>query len=137
MGRKRIPSFADYMTTERQRIQSRRLDLNTNHAADIVNANAPFELYPNPHPTSTKLPYAALLLHGLFDCPFTMREIGTALQQQGIASKALLLPGHGTVPADLLTVSYQDWATAVHYGVNILEQEAEKIILIGYSTGAA
>jgi esterase/lipase len=94
-----------------------------------ITANSPFELRPS-QPTA-----GALLIHGLLDCPFSLRDIGHRLQQSGILSRAVLLPGHGTQPSDLLTVTYQDWIESVRYGIESLRQECDTIYLIGFSTG--
>lgn len=39
-----------------------------------------------------------LLLHGMSDSPYSMRALGTALNQHGYHVIALRLPGHGTAP---------------------------------------
>jgi esterase/lipase len=49
---------------------------------------------------------------------------------------SVLLPGHGTVPGDLLHVNYQDWADVVDYGVNNLSQQVNHVYLLGYSLGS-
>jgi esterase/lipase len=121
-------------------IAKRRSDLNQsqpNHQL-ILEANAPYELYPEqPLRSNTRLKFGVLLLHGLLDCPFSLKDIGLSLQKQGILCRAILLPGHGTKPDDLLHVTYQDWIHAVQYGIESLRQEVEHLYLIGYSTGAA
>ncbi|TAK77066.1 MAG: hypothetical protein EPO11_03190 [Gammaproteobacteria bacterium] len=124
--------FAEYISRCRETIAAYRTDL------VAINANSPFELYP-PQPilASRKLKYGVLLIHGLLDCPFSLKDIGLRLQAQGILSRAILLPGHGVRPSDLLHVSYQDWIDTVRYGIDSLRQEVEHIFLIGYSTGAA
>lgn len=132
--------FSDYIAKSRAIIESRRSDLQSATPAEadkIINANSPFELYPaNPIVSGSKLKYGALLIHGLFDSPFSMRDIGTSLQAQGILSRAILLPGHGTKPQDLLQISYHDWIQATRYGVESLRKEVEQVFLVGYSTGA-
>lgn len=132
--------FYEYIDSCRAHIEERRLDLGNmpQQAEIIITANTPYELYP-PHPiqSGTRLKYGALLIHGLLDSPFTLRDIGTHLQAQGIFSRSILLPGHGTQPSDLLQISYQDWIRAVQRGVDSLRQEVDQLFLIGYSTGAA
>jgi len=134
--------FSEYIARSRSLIKSRRPDLqqanNNIHTKQIIDANSPYELNPDdPIRTGNRLKYCALLIHGLFDCPFSLRDIGSYLQRNGIFSRAILLPGHGTMPSDLLSVSYHDWIQAVRYGVETLRKEVEQIFLIGYSTGAA
>lgn len=130
--------FSDYIARCRALIEEHRTDLKTNQAEAIIQANCPFELNPrNPIRQNGRLKYGALLIHGLLDSPFSLRDIGSRLQANGILSRAILLPGHGTSPQDLLTVSYHDWIQAVRYGVETLRHEVDEIYLIGYSTGAA
>lgn len=134
--------FAQYIAHSRTLIEDRRTDLqHPPGGADadrVIEANCPFEFYPpNPIHAGKQLKYGALLIHGLLDCPFSLRDVGTNLQANGILVRSVLLPGHGTKPSDLINVSYHDWIQAVRYGVESLSKEVEHIYLIGYSTGAA
>lgn len=128
-------SFAEYIRQCQTMIASRREDLqnNTISAETIIQANSPFECIP----AAKKSKIGALLVHGLLDCPFTFRELAQTLEQQGIVTRSILLPGHGTRPSDLLTVTYQDWQNTVRYGVASLQKDVDSIFIIGYSTGAA
>src|SRR5579862_7185111 len=131
-------SFSQYINQCRAMIQERRTDLLNQNANNIINANCPFELYPqNPLIHNNRMKYGALLIHGLWDSPFSLKDVGLRLQDKGILSRAVLLPGHGTRPSDLHQVSYQDWIQTVAYGINSLQSEVEQIYLIGYSAGAA
>ncbi len=125
-------NFTDYITQCRTLISQYRLDLNTDNAEQIITANSPFELRPQ-KPARC----GALLIHGLLDSPFTMREIGLQLQAQGLLTRAILLPGQGTVPGNLLHVDYHQWLQAVRYGVASFSKEVDTLFLIGYSTGAS
>jgi esterase/lipase len=49
----------------------------------------------------------------------------------------LLLPGHGTIPGDLLSVHYQDWIRASEFGISQLSKNAREIYLGGHSLGGA
>lgn len=133
--------FSEYIVRCRDIIEERRPDLNQpgkSPSSLILEANSPFELYPENTPgTNGRYRYGALLIHGLFDCPFSLRDIAKRLQSQGIFSQAILLPGHGTQPSDLLHISYHDWIQAVRYGLDTLREKVDHIFLVGYSTGAA
>jgi esterase/lipase len=135
--------FSDYIKLCRSLIEDKRIDLKKPDVDKnlIIEANCPYELYPTefsaPTNGATQYKYGVLLIHGLLDCPFSLKGIGTKLQEKGMLCRALLLPGHGTNPADLMNVSYQDWIQNVRYGIETLRQEAEHIFLLGYSTGAA
>lgn len=126
--------FAEYIRQTRKMLQSCRADLQTGNAEAILDINSPFEYYPASYKTG-KIEHGILLIHGLYDCPFMLQEIGRFLQAQGFLVRAILLPGHGSVPADLFYVSYIDWLKAVDYGVNSLAAEVNKISIAGYSLG--
>ena len=119
--------FATYITAQRQLISSKR----QTHDQTVIDANSPFEYYP-----AGPAKCGALLIHGLLDSPFSLRDIGQALAAHGILSRAILLPGHGTIPEDLLRTKYQEWITAVEAGVASFAEEVEKLFIVGYSTGA-
>lgn len=100
----------------------------------MQDAMTPFEWQPT---TPGEPEVAVLLIHGLLDCPFSYREIARHLCDQGMLVRAMLLPGHGTRPDDLLTVTYEAWVEHVRENINALKPRAKKIVLMGYSTGAA
>lgn len=107
---------------------------------EIIEANSPFEL----HPTGSfqaggNRPYrrGILLTHGLTDSPYMMRHLGSFFAQQGFRVMAILLPGHGTQPGDLLDIKWQQWRDMVAFGVEQLSLEAEEIYLAGFSIGGA
>ena len=124
--------FDSYITDCVEQIKGRRSGQPSQALNAAIAANSPFEMRP-PQPAQKKI--GVLLIHGLLDCPFSLRDIGFHLQQAGILSRAVLLPGHGTQPSDLLTVSYQDWLDTVQYGIESLRQEVDTVFLIGFSTG--
>ena len=79
-----------------------------------------------------------LLLHGMSDSPYSLRALGESLNQQGYWVVGLRLPGHGTAPAGLKDISWEDMAAAVRLGMEHLVSKVERdaIHIIGYSTGA-
>lgn len=127
--------FADYIAKNKSIIEKYRFDrahgtaLSTNL---IIEANSPFELRPE-----KPAKYGVLLVHGLLDTPFIMKDIGMELQKQGLLVRSILLPGHATVPGALLNVTYEDWLQAVRYGIASFNGEVDHIFLGGFSTGAA
>ncbi|MGB6977132.1 MAG: alpha/beta fold hydrolase [Gammaproteobacteria bacterium] len=121
-------------------ITQARVDLQESTAQIIIEANSPFMWLPTSansfgRPTSQRWQKGVLLIHGLFDSPFMLRDIGAALLQQGLYVQSLLLPGHGTVPGDLLNISYTEWLKAVDYGICDLAQKVEDVYLAGFSLG--
>ena len=124
-------NFDDYIKKSREIITEIRQDLD-NNANLIVDANSPFEFRP-----AQKAKYGALLIHGLLDSPFIMRDIGNQLCQKGLLVRSLMLPGHSTVPGSLLNTDYTEWVQAVRYGIATFKNTVEKIFLVGFSTGAS
>lgn len=97
------------------------------------NWNRTFELIP-------KRPRGGvLLLHGMSDGPYSLRALGQALHTQGYRVLGLRMPGHGTAPAGLLDVTWEDMAAATQLGARHLADslDGKPIHIIGYSTGAA
>jgi alpha-beta hydrolase superfamily lysophospholipase len=83
---------------------------------------------------------AVVLLHGLSDSPYSLRHVARTYVTRGYVAVGLRLPGHGTVPAGLTTVDWQDWRAATRLAV----REARKLAgagkplhLVGYSNGGA
>lgn len=106
--------------------------------AKIVEGNAPFELTPPAgYPVGNGKIYrrGILLIHGLSDSPYFMRHLGAYFQENGFRVMAVLLPGHGTQPGDMLEVSWQEWAGEVAYGVDKLAEEVDEVYLAGFSAG--
>jgi esterase/lipase len=124
--------FPRYIADCKTLIETTRLDLANNLDANkIVEANCPYEL--NTASTSRD---GALLLHGLYDSPFIMKDIATHLQTSGMKIRSLLLPGHGTVPGALLNIGYQEWVQTVEHGLKGLAKVCDRVWIIGFSTGA-
>jgi alpha-beta hydrolase superfamily lysophospholipase len=87
-----------------------------------------------------KAPRASvLLLHGLSDAPYSLRHLGERLHAAGATTLGLRIPGHGTAPAGLVEVTWQDMAAAVRLAVRYLSATVPDapIYIVGYSNGAA
>ena len=124
-------NFTAYITAVKNRLQqvNRIFHLQLNNK--MIELNSPFEWQPK-QPTKK----AALLIHGLFDSPFIMRDVANHLVQQGYLVRSILLPGHATIPADLLATSSKEWIKAVAYGIKSFPNDIEALYLVGFSTGA-
>lgn len=136
-------SFADYVSQSRDMIRKIRSATNPDysdqaHLDKAVDGNAPFELEPSGAGSAGKVKTwrrGILLTHGLSDSPYFMRHLAACFQANGFRVIAVLLPGHGTRPGDLLDVSWQQWARAVAYGTDQLAAEVDEVYLGGYSAG--
>lgn len=80
-----------------------------------------------------------LLLHGMSDSPYSMRSLGETLHRSGAHVVGLRLPGHGTAPAGLLRVEWEDMAAAVRLAADHLRERVgdRPLFLVGYSNGGA
>jgi esterase/lipase len=130
-------AFANYVARNRDMLS--RAHAGAADLEKIVDGNAPFELKPPAgFPAGQQKPYlrGVLLTHGLSDSPYSMRHLAAFFQENGFRVMAILLPGHGTQPGDLLEVTWQEWAKTVAYGAYKLAEEVDDVYLAGYSTGA-
>lgn len=82
-----------------------------------------------------------LLIHGLTDSPYLMRSISESLNNEYPCAliRAVLLPGHGTVPGDSLDTEHEDWERIVDYGVNSFKKDnlVSELYIVGFSTGSS
>lgn len=81
-----------------------------------------------------------LLLHGLSDSPYSLRQLALSLQQSQVHSVLLRLPGHGTAPSGLLTATATDFKAAVRLGARHVRERIgpeAPLYIVGYSNGAA
>jgi len=82
----------------------------------------------------------AVMLHGLSDSPYSLRSLGQLLHERQFEVIGLRLPGHGTAPAGLATVTWHDFVAAVRIAVSSMRDRLgpdRPLYLVGYSNGAA
>jgi esterase/lipase len=130
-------SFADYVALTRDMLRNAHTKLGTPDIEKVIAGNLPFALKPRVA-DGIRQPYkrGILLTHGLTDSPYFMQHLADFFAEQGFFVLAVLLPGHGTQPGDLLAVTWQEWTKAVAYGMDRLAEEADEVYLGGFSTGA-
>jgi esterase/lipase len=133
-------TYPDYVAHMRQVIAQTRTDLTPEREATIVGWNSPFIREPDP----ARCPAAGgryrdgiLMIHGLTDSPFHMWDLTEFFVRKCFVVYGLLLPGHGTVPGDLLAVTYNEWIKALNYGVDAVSARAARVFIAGFSTGGS
>ena len=126
-------SIEAYLDACRQRVEAARTDLDGERAAWVIEGNSPFVFKPDCNDRPRR---GVLMVHGLSDSPFMMRDLGHFFQQQGFYVLAMQLPGHGTRPGDLLRVRWQDWAASHQRLLELLAAEVDDVYLLGFSAGA-
>ncbi len=80
----------------------------------------------------------ALLVHGLSDSPYSMLALARTLHGQGFEVTVLRLPGHGTLPSMMTTMSAVDWTAAVRLAARDVAARApagQPFYVGGYSSG--
>jgi esterase/lipase len=122
-------SFAEYRQQTIEWMKANRSFQTSNQAAEIE-WNAPQEWRPQ-----TPATRGILLVHGLGDSPWSFNDVGASLAAQGFLVRTLLLPGHGSKPADMLDVTLKQWQRVVREQTQILEKEVPTVYLGGFSTG--
>jgi alpha-beta hydrolase superfamily lysophospholipase len=81
-----------------------------------------------------------VLLHGLTDSPYSLKDIGKVFYEKGFHVLSIRLPGHGTVPGALIDVKWQDWLAAVELACRDLCRKIgddKPFYMAGYSNGGA
>jgi len=83
-----------------------------------------------------------VLIHGLSDSPYHMRDIAKRFYGDGFYVFVLRMPGHGTLPSGLLDVQWQDWQKATRWSMNTanelaIERGGVPVYMGGFSTGGS
>jgi len=83
---------------------------------------------------------AVVLLHGLTDSPYSLRHVGRLYRDRGFVVVAIRLPAHGTVPAALTDVDWEDWDAATRLAVREARRRVgadRPLHIVGFSNGGA
>ncbi|MBK7955114.1 MAG: alpha/beta hydrolase [Candidatus Accumulibacter sp.] len=81
-----------------------------------------------------------ILLHGLTDSPYSLRHIAKLYRDRGFVAIGVRLPGHGTVPAGLSKVRWEDWMAATRLAVREARRRVPApapLHMVGFSNGGA
>lgn len=125
-----LPTFASYQEQTRTWIKDHR-QFQTDHPDDEINWNSPAEWRP-----TGKTDKGIILVHGLGDSPWSLVDIGKKLSEQGFLVRTILLSGHGTKPADLITADIDQWRATLAQQIDVMRKEVGHVYLGGFSTGA-
>lgn len=83
---------------------------------------------------------AVVLIHGLTDSPYSLRDIAELYRAHGFVAIGLRVPGHGTVPAALTKANWPSWLAATRLAMREARRRAgpnAPIHIVGYSNGGA
>ena len=81
-----------------------------------------------------------VLLHGLTDSPYSLRHVAKRYRDRGYVAIGIRMPGHGTVPAGLTNVHWEDWMAATRLAVREARRRVPApapLHLVGFSNGGA
>ena len=76
-----------------------------------------------------------VLCHGFTGSTAEINDCGEWLHEQGFHVATVLLPGHGTSPADLAQTRWEDWYARLEETYRRLLEKSERVFLIGISLG--
>lgn len=83
---------------------------------------------------------AAVFLHGLTDSPYSLRHLARQYRDRGFVAIAIRMPAHGTVPAALTEVEWEDWLAATRLAMREARRRVavgKPLHVIGFSNGGA
>tara|TARA_B110000879_G_scaffold212300_1_gene307881 strand:- start:221 stop:1258 length:1038 start_codon:yes stop_codon:yes gene_type:complete len=123
-------TFQEYIDNTKRLLKKQHPKL----ANDILDEIAPKHFTPNSH--SINKHKGILLIHGLLDSATAMSSLYASYCLEGYTVKNILLPGHGTIPEDTLTIHYRQWIDCAQLALNDFNDTVTDITIIGFSAGA-
>ncbi|MGI9509190.1 MAG: alpha/beta hydrolase [Geminicoccaceae bacterium] len=135
-------NFTAYINGARAHAEAVNEAAGTPIEPDEAIAVAPFELPPAPEGEDCKGKAKAdydrgvLLIHGLNDTPFSMWDLAARFTKACYLVRAILLPGHGTVPGDLLDIGLPEWRDSVSKAIWSFRGEVDRLVIAGLDLGA-
>lgn len=124
-----VAPFDDYKERVFDYLSANRSFVGTDKDAEIA-MNMPFEC------GTASDDKGLFLVHGLGDSPYFFRELAAILCKKGLRVRVMLLPGHGSKPGDMLSVSYEQWQSETDFQLEQFSSSVEQLYVGGFSTGA-
>ena len=95
-----VADFDAYVAGVTHELRAHRLPFAPSRADAELTSVAPFRIPPGPGCPPGAPRGIAVLVHGLSDTAFAMRDLASTFSRLCFESRVLLLPGHGTRTAD-------------------------------------
>ena len=124
-----VAPFDNYKEQVFNYLSANRSFVGTDKSAEIA-MNMPFECGISVNDKGL------FLVHGLGDSPYFCRELAATLCEKGLRVRVMLLPGHGSKPGDMLSVSYEQWQAETDFQLEQFASTVEQLYVGGFSTGA-
>ncbi len=146
LGIEQDVSYTDYQTSVAKVLQDNWTDLIQHDYPDLeasdvkrlIEAHTPTDKSPVKSKCDRSKPRGMLLVHGLYDSPYVMKDLEEYFRDKCFHTRSILLPGHGTRPGSLLNIQYTEWVKVVDQTVEQFATDiGGKIYMTGFSTGAA
>ena len=131
---KKETSFKKYIEENTAYVKKHRVYFDAGNMELELSRITPYEL-PVPPGCDAKPSRGALLIHGISDTAYSLKDIAEFLNSECVLTRAMLLPGHGTRPGDLLQVTKENWIEAVDFGIRSLKNEVDHVYIVGFSLG--
>ncbi|WP_432205267.1 alpha/beta hydrolase (plasmid) [Cetobacterium somerae] len=144
---KDFKTIDDYMVAEKEFLKkaysevqtsptTNELDRYSKNGEEVNGINETFQLIPE------DIKGGVLLLHGLTDSPYVMKDIGKVFYEKGYYVLGLRYKYHGTYPGELLKISEKDFEDAAKFGAKMVKEKLKNVknpefYMVGFSTGAA
>jgi len=125
-------SFEAYIQSTKHWLSKNREFVTKDKENELL-ANTPFEIKAKNEGTLRR---GIILVHGLGDSPYSFIDIAHHLSEQGFHVRVILLPGHGSKPANLISTSIHDWEALLSDQIALFNTEVDQLYLGGFSTGA-
>ena len=88
-------------------------------------------------PADLPAPLGVVAVHGFLASPVEMYGLGRRLGAHDLPVVGVRLKGHGTSPWDLRERSCEDWLDSVRRGYAIMSALAQRVCVVGFSSGGA
>lgn len=124
-------SFNDYAASVRREVELYRIPFDAENADQEVTMASPAEILPREN-CNGRVNGIAILVHGLSDTAFAMRDIAEVLASACYISRTVLLSGHGTRAGDMLNARYEYWRDTLEYLIKQANLETETVCLPGF-----
>ncbi|HJN37677.1 MAG TPA: hypothetical protein QF353_02755 [Gammaproteobacteria bacterium] len=142
--------YATYIQVNKSRIKSaltplfnhQKPDKHTPSLKQIIENIAPFEIPPIPENLTKKSKghrIGFIFFHGLGNTAYDFKIMAAELHKHYPQSlmRAPMYSGHGTVIADSLDVTFEEWKKIANYTISSMNDLVDDLFLVGYSTGGA
>lgn len=129
---------------EEKNNQDLLLFLQNQESEEFEKAYKKYENSPNIKPKDIGIPKyyevkdsnsCVIAIHGFSAAPKEMEKLALFLNSKNLNVYTPRLDGHGTIPEDLKTKSWQDWYNSISRSITIATLKYEKVFIVGFSTG--